>query len=59
MMGDPVPTAMRAAFEHWMTHTAKIIVGSSDPYPRGLERDYWLTWKAAWDAAVTHAEAER
>lgn len=37
----------RAQFEAWMTNTAKIIVGSSDPYPAGLERDYWRVWQAA------------
>ncbi|WP_312708647.1 hypothetical protein [Stenotrophomonas sp.] len=37
----------RAQFEAWMTDTAKIIVGSNDPYPAGLERDYWRVWQAA------------
>lgn len=37
----------RAQFEAWMTDTAKIIVGSGDPYTAGLERDYWRVWQAA------------
>lgn len=36
----------RAAFEHWMVNEAKIIVGSTDPYPAGLERDFWRVWQA-------------
>src|SRR5258708_1127815 len=42
--------AMRAAFERWMIDTAKIIIGSQDPYPAGLERDFWRVWQAAWRA---------
>lgn len=42
--------AERARFEKWMTDVAKIIVGSSDPYPAGLERDYWRVWQAALSA---------
>lgn len=42
-----VAAESRARFEHWMTHEAKVIVGSTDPYPRGLERDYWRVWQAA------------
>ena len=34
------------AFEKWMVNKAKIIIGSSDPYPAGLERDYWRVWQA-------------
>ena len=46
--------AMRVAFEAWMVNKAKIIIGSSDPYPKGLERDYWNVWQAA-----TAVERER
>lgn len=42
-----VPVDQRAKFEHWMAHEAKIVVGSTDPYPAGLERDYWRVWQAA------------
>lgn len=35
------------AFEKWMVDVAKIIVGSTDPYPAGLERDYRQVWLAA------------
>lgn len=38
---------MRRAFEDWMTNEAKIAVGSTDPYPAGLERSYWRVWQAA------------
>lgn len=37
----------REQFEAWMVGEAKIMVGSSDPYPAGLERDYWRVWQAA------------
>ena len=47
-------TTTREAFEAWMVNVAKIIVGSTDPYPAGLERDYRQVWKAA-----TAAERER
>jgi len=47
----------RAQFEAWMTNTAKIIVGSSDPYPAGLERDYWRVWQAALAARQPGAQA--
>lgn len=40
---------MRKEFDDWMTNEAKIIVGSSDPYPAGLERQYWRVWQAAWN----------
>lgn len=46
-------TAMRKAFEDWMLNVAKIVVGSTDPYPAGLERDHWECWQAAWNAART------
>jgi hypothetical protein len=29
-----------SGFDDWMINAAKIIVGSRDPYPAGLERDY-------------------
>ena len=41
------PAETRVQFETWMVNTAKIIVGSTDPYPAGLERDYWRVWQAA------------
>lgn len=41
---------MRKEFERWMVEEKKCIVGSSDPYPRGMEEDSWLAWKAAWNA---------
>jgi hypothetical protein len=41
----------REAFEQWMIHTEKCVVGSSDPYPAGMERQNWKTWRAAWQAA--------
>ncbi|WP_414497685.1 hypothetical protein [Stenotrophomonas maltophilia] len=47
--------AERARFEKWMTDVAKIIVGSSDPYPAGLERDYWRVWQAALSAQPSPA----
>ncbi|WP_414613224.1 hypothetical protein [Stenotrophomonas pavanii] len=45
--------AERARFEKWMTDVAKIIAGSSDPYPAGLERDYWRVWQAALSAQLS------
>jgi hypothetical protein len=42
-------TACREAFEKWILNVAKVIIGSSDPYPAGLERDYWRVWQAAWN----------
>lgn len=50
---------MREDFEAWMTDVAKIIVGSSDPYPAGLEQSYWLVWQAALQAARQPVEFER
>ena len=41
-----------------MLNTAKIIVGSSDPYPAGLERERWECWQAAWNAARPQPELE-
>lgn len=44
----PVPAGdARERFEHWMANVAKCIVGSSDPYPAGLEHDRWTVWQAA------------
>ena len=37
----------RKQFEEWMINTAKIKIGSRDPYPSGLERDYWIVWQAS------------
>lgn len=39
--------AERKLFEAWMVSEAKCIVGSRDPYPAGLERDWWKVWLAA------------
>jgi hypothetical protein len=44
---SPAGQEVREQFEAWMTDVAKIVVGSSDPYPAGLERDYWRVWQAA------------
>ena len=43
---------MRREFEVWMLHTEKIIVGSSDSYPAGLERERWRVWQAATERAT-------
>ncbi|WP_024873099.1 DUF551 domain-containing protein [Tolumonas lignilytica] len=40
----------REEFEKWMVNVAKIIVGSTHPYPARLERDYWKVWQAAYRA---------
>jgi hypothetical protein len=40
-------TNERLDFERWMRDEAKCVVGSSDPYPAGLERMYWQCWQAA------------
>lgn len=40
---------MREQFEEAMRDELKVIVGSADPYPAGLERDYWRVWQAAWN----------
>ena len=37
----------RADFERWMVEDYKCVVGSSDPYPAGIERDMWKCWQAA------------
>lgn len=37
----------RAEFERWMTEDYKCVIGSSDPYPAGIERDMWRCWQAA------------
>lgn len=44
--------AIRKAFELWMVNEAKFIVGSADPYPSGVERDWWRVWQAATRAAA-------
>lgn len=36
----------RADFERWMVEDEKCIVGSSDPYPAGIESSNWRAWKA-------------
>lgn len=35
---------MREAFNRWMTEEALCIIGSSDPYPKGLEQQAWALW---------------
>ena len=39
----------RKQFEQAMHDVFKTVVGSNDPYPAGLERDYWKVWQAAWN----------
>ena len=39
--------AMREAFERWMVDTAKCVVGSIDPYAKGIEDRNWTVWQAA------------
>lgn len=34
------------AFEKWLVHTRKVIIGTNDPYLTGLYRDYWEAWQA-------------
>lgn len=36
----------RADFERWMVEDEKCIVGSSDPYPAGIESRNWRAWNA-------------
>lgn len=36
----------RADFERWMVEDEKCIVGSSDPYPAGIESRNWRAWSA-------------
>ncbi|MBU9679740.1 hypothetical protein KTF37_23130 [Burkholderia multivorans] len=47
----------RAAFERHMAEVEKVVVGSTDPYPAGLERTYWRIWQAAWEARAPAAPA--
>lgn len=37
---------LRADFERWMVEDEKCIVGSSDPYPAGIESRNWRAWNA-------------
>jgi hypothetical protein len=46
-----------AAFVRWMTYEAKCVVGSTDPYPAGIERRNREVWNAAWQAARQSAGA--
>lgn len=55
MSRDTPTSAERAEFEHWMIHVAKFVVGSNDPYPAGIERDWWRVWQAS-RAAMQTAE---
>jgi hypothetical protein len=51
LLPQPAPASdMRKAFERWMLDVARITIGSKDPHPAGLERDYWRVWQAAWQA---------
>jgi hypothetical protein len=47
MSFNPNRCSQREQFEKWMIEKAKIIIGSNDPYPKGLERDYWKVWQAS------------
>jgi hypothetical protein len=55
--------ADRAAFERWMIDVRQCVVGSSDPYPAGIERDAWQAWQAgaanARTALLAARDAER
>ncbi|WP_244118873.1 hypothetical protein [Burkholderia gladioli] len=48
---QPATAEARAAFERWMVEDEKCIVGSTDPYPAGIERQNWKVWRAAWARA--------
>ncbi|WP_336817247.1 hypothetical protein [Burkholderia gladioli] len=50
-LGAPATADERAAFERWMVEDEKCIVGSTDPYPAGIERQNWKVWRAAWARA--------
>jgi len=58
MTNTPQRDIERELFEHWMTHEAKCVIGGTHPYSRGLERDYWKVWRAAWQARAAQATAE-
>lgn len=46
----------RADFERWMVDDEKCIVGSSDPYPSGIESRNWRAWNACRAAMLQGAE---
>ncbi|HBK2317623.1 TPA: DUF551 domain-containing protein [Escherichia coli] len=46
----------RADFERWMVEDEKCIVGSSDPYPAGIESRNWRAWNACRAAMLHGAE---
>ncbi|MGT7734706.1 ead/Ea22-like family protein, partial [Escherichia coli] len=46
----------RADFERWMVEDEKCIVGSSDPYPAGIESRNWRAWNACRAAMLHSAE---
>lgn len=46
----------RADFERWMVEDEKCIVGSSDPYPAGIESRNWRAWNACRAAILQGAE---
>lgn len=46
----------RASFERWMIDDMKCIVGSSDPYPAGIEARNWNAWKACRAAILRNIE---
>jgi hypothetical protein len=57
----------REQFGEWMLNDEKCIVGSSDPYPAGIERRNWRVWHFAWQASrraaleevIAYLETER
>lgn len=46
----------RADFERWMVEDEKCIVGSSDPYPAGVESRNWRAWNACRAAMLQCSE---
>lgn len=44
-------------FERWMIEDYKCIIGSSDPYPSGIERDMRKCWNAATNAKTIELHA--
>lgn len=46
----------RADFERWMVEDEKCIVGSSDPYPAGIESRNWRAWKACRAAMLQNSK---
>lgn len=48
----------KAAFEKHMLEVEKIIIGSSDPYPAGLEKTYWRIWQASREAIAIPSSSD-